>query len=140
MYACHICHRTIHNSLSYSFKHKKHYGGIFIVSVFNLFYRYVREWLFSMVAAKIVFITDDNKYYIPADCKTKTSKSLMATLISAAAPLTKDVEKCFRSTDQSAAGKCFYFMFFKLTWPEYMYTQTPKQWRYCFAELLVKST
>lgn len=69
--------------------------------------RYVREWLFSMVAARVVFITDDNKYYIPADCKTKTSKSLFATLIPAAAPLTKDVETCFRSRDPSSAGYDF---------------------------------
>ncbi|CAG2186908.1 unnamed protein product [Mytilus edulis] len=69
--------------------------------------RYVREWLFSMAAAKIVFITDDNKYYIPADCKTKTSKSLFATMILATAPLTKDVEACFRSKDQSSAGYDF---------------------------------
>ncbi|XP_052083778.1 S-adenosylmethionine-dependent methyltransferase Rv2258c-like [Mytilus californianus] len=67
--------------------------------------RYVREWLFSMAAAKVVFITDDNKYYIPSDCKTKTSKSLLATMILATAPLTKDVEKCFRSKDQSSADK-----------------------------------
>ncbi|CAC5359441.1 unnamed protein product [Mytilus coruscus] len=69
--------------------------------------RYVREWLFSMVAAKVVFVTDDNKYYIPADCKTKTSKSLFATFILAIAPLTKDVEKCFRSKEQSSAGYDF---------------------------------
>ncbi|XP_063436431.1 S-adenosylmethionine-dependent methyltransferase Rv2258c-like [Mytilus trossulus] len=69
--------------------------------------RYVREWLFSMVAAKVVFVTEDNKYFIPAECKTKTSKSLYATMLPAIAPLTKDVEKCFRSKDPSSAGYDF---------------------------------
>ena len=66
--------------------------------------RYVREWLFSMVAAKIVFATDDDKYYIPETCKGKTGKSHYSTILPAVAPLTKDLEKCFKANEDYTAG------------------------------------
>lgn len=97
--------RTIQNSISYSFKHTKHKGSIFTVSVVFFFIDMLERVVVFNGCRQNRSYNRHNIYYIPVDCKTKTSKSLFATMIPAAAPLTKDVEKCFRSKDQSVAGK-----------------------------------
>lgn len=70
--------------------------------------RYVREWLHSMTAAKIIFVNEELKFYIPPECKAKTKNSLLySTMLPAVAHLIKEVEQCFRSKDAKSAGYDF---------------------------------
>lgn len=58
--------------------------------------RYVREWLGCMVAAEIVYVDKEGKYYIPEDCKPALGVSLLAAVVPLLAKTSSDVEACFR--------------------------------------------
>ena len=59
--------------------------------------RYVREWLGSMVAAEIVLMTEDNRYYIPHEVLPDIdSLAMFSTLLPATAKRIDDLYNCFQ--------------------------------------------
>ena len=59
--------------------------------------RYVREWLGSMVAAEIVLMTEDNRYYIPHEVLPDIdSLAIFSTLLPATAKRIDDLYNCFQ--------------------------------------------
>jgi hypothetical protein len=58
----------------------------------------------NLVFLSVCVLTDDDKYYIPETCKGKTGKSHYSTILPAVAPLTKDLEKCFKANEDYTAG------------------------------------
>lgn len=59
--------------------------------------RYVREWLGSMVAAEIVLMTEDNRYYIPQEVLPEIkSLTTFTAILPASAKRIDDLYNCFQ--------------------------------------------
>lgn len=63
---------------------------------FDMYFRYVREWIGCMTAAEIVSITDDNKYFIPEACKPYLELSYLASAMPTIAQNQKECINCFK--------------------------------------------
>lgn len=69
--------------------------------------RYVKEWLGCMVAANIVFMQGEDKYFIPEKFKNCLGMSLFSPLVSVMAPRQPIIEGLFKETTNR--GQDVYF-------------------------------
>lgn len=67
--------------------------------------RYVREWLGCMVAAKIIYMEGDNKYYIPSEHKKDLDMVVYAPAMTMLAGRQASIEALFRKTSEDKEKK-----------------------------------
>lgn len=95
--------------------------GIFWFSVLILkrycfLLRYVREWLGSMVAAEVVLMTEDNRYYIPHEVLPDIKGlAIFTAVLPASAKRIDDLYNCFQ-LDGPRGNTDAHFFINKLTY------------------------